>query len=430
MSSLIIRGGRVIDPPSGLDGKKDIEIREGKIVAISNRIRSTGARVIDARDYLVVPGFIDLHCHLRDPGRPDEETIESGARAAVHGGFTTICCMPNTEPPIDNEGVVQYVIEEAKKARLANVLPVGAITVGRKGEQLTEIGRMVRAGIVAISDDGDTVRNPQLLRSALEYAQIFNIPVMEHCLDTDLHRDGVINEDYYGTISGLSPSPAVAEESIIARDLLLARFTGGRLHILHLTTETGVKLVSWAKAEKIRVTAETCPHYLVLTDKECLSYDTNFKVTPPLRSERDRKALIRGIKDGTIDAIATDHAPHASFEKELEFDQAASGMIGLETCFPLLYTRLVRTGILSLKKIITLLSTNPAKILGLKTKGRIAVGFDADITLIETKTRWRLTPDFFFSRSKNSPFIGERFIGRVVTTIVGGVIRFQEERPK
>ncbi|HID31776.1 MAG TPA: dihydroorotase [bacterium (Candidatus Stahlbacteria)] len=428
MSSLVIRGGRVIDPASNLDGKRDIEIREGKIVAISSKIRSPQARTIDARDLIVVPGFIDLHCHLRDPGRPDEETIETGAKAAVHGGFTTICCMPNTTPPIDNEGVVQYVVEEARKARLANVFPIGTITVGRKGGALTEVGAMVRAGAVAISDDGVSVKDSQILRSALEYTKIFKIPVMEHCMDESLSRGGVVNEGYFGTISGLSPSPPVAEDIIVARDVLLAQFTKGRLHICHLTTETGVRLVRWAKDEKVSVSAETCPHYLVLTDKACLSYDSNYKVMPPLRSERDRKALIRGIRDGTIDAIATDHAPHASFEKEIDFDQAASGIIGLETCFPLLYTKLVRNRVISLKRLITLLSTNPAKILGLRTKGRIAVDFDADLTIIDIKERYRFTKEMILSRSQNSPFIGESFYGRILATIVGGVVRFQEER--
>ena len=428
MSSLIIKGGRVIDPESGLNRKKDIEVKEGKIISIRDRIRSSGAKLFDARGLIVAPGFIDLHAHLRDPGRPDEETIESGSKAAVHGGFTSVLCMPNTDPPIDNEGVVKYVVEQARKARMANIFPVGAITIGQKGVTLTEIGRMKQVGIVAVSDDGKTVKNGRILRSALEYTKIFNIPVMEHCLDEDLSDGGIINEDYYGTISGLRCSPAIAEEIIIARDLLITQFTKGRLHICHLSTENGVKLVARAKEQKINATAETCPHYLVLTAKECLDFNTNYKVNPPLRSDRDRKALLRGLKNGTIDAIATDHAPHATFEKELEFDKAAAGIIGLEICWPLLYSRLVKPRLLSLRQLIKLLSTNPAKIVGLKNKGRVAVGYDADLTIIDPKITWRLTKGWLRSRSCNTPFLGERFTGRVTATIVGGAIRFQEEK--
>ena len=310
MSKILIKNGQLIDPRTKADRTTDILIAENKISKIAKNIKASDATIIDASAMLVVPGLIDLHCHLRDPGRPDEETIESGSKAAVSGGWTSVCCMPNTEPPIDNEGIVNYIYKEAARVALCRVFPVGAITKKREGKEITEFGELINAGVKGFSDDGDTVSDAGVLRHALEYSRIFDVPIFEHCLDKNLSYGGLVNEGIVSTKLGLSGSPSIAEEVIVGRDLLLAKWTGARLHLCHISTKGAIELIKKAKREGIKVTCETCPHYFTFTDAILESYDTNYKVNPPLRTDEDRRAIIEALRDGTIDCISTDHAPH------------------------------------------------------------------------------------------------------------------------
>lgn len=426
LSDILIKGGRVIDPKTGLDKKQDVLVRGNKIVQIDKKIDRKDAFLIDARGKIVCPGFIDLHCHLRDPGRPDEETIESGSNSAVAGGFTTICCMPNTTPPIDNEGVVSYIYQEAGRVNLCRIFPIAAITKQRAGKEITEFGELVKAGAKGFSDDGDVVANAEVLRYALEYSKTFGLPIFEHPIDENLSRNSSMNEGFTSTRLGLKGSPAVAEEIIVARDLLLAKFTGARLHLCHISTRGAVELIRQAKKDGIQVTCETCPHYLYFNDKVLEEFDTNYKVNPPIREEADRRAIIEGLKDGTIDCIATDHAPHCEAEKELEFTTAPTGMIGFETALSMVTAELVNRHKFGWLEVIEKMTVNPAKILHLDL-GVLKKGAVADITIFDPQKRWKVTPGTIKSKSKNTPFLNKQLVGKSIGVIVNGELKYYEE---
>lgn len=423
---LVIKNGLVIDPAIGFGNEADIFIKEGKIARVGKdgltKKESAGIpsdRIIDASGKLVVPGLIDMHVHLREPGREDEETIITGCQAAAAGGFTSLCCMPNTTPTIDNQETVKFVLSRAEMAD-ANVYVVGAITKGIKGEELAEIGDLVNAGAVAISDDGNYLQNPELMRRALEYTKMFDIPIISHAEDRYLSASGVMNESYQSTRLGLKGSPAVAEEIAVLRDIRLCAFTGGRVHIAHISTAGAVRAVRLAKAEGINVTAEVTPHHFSLTDDEIgKEFNTNLRVNPPVRTQRDVEAVIEGLIDGTIDCISSDHAPHAEEEKDVEFDQAPPGMIGLETTLGLVKTRLIDKGYLSWADALSKMTINPARILKLPG-GRLEIGKKADITVIDPEKKWTVKKENFRSKSKNSPYIGWKLSGKVEYTILGG----------
>jgi len=420
MSKLLIKGGRVVDPAAGLDAKRDVLIEEGRISKVGTRIVVRGVKVIEAKGMLVMPGLIDMHVHLRDPGRPDKETIASGTRAAARGGFTTVCCMANTEPPIDNPAVVKYVRNKAETEGVVNVYPIAAVTRGLKGEGLTEMGMMLEEGAVAFSDDGHSVMRSDTMRKALEYARQFGVPIIAHCEDRGLSHGGAMNESALSTAIGLPGIPSLAEEVMVARDILLAR-EFGKVHIAHVSSAGSVELLRRAKRRKTPVTCETCPHYFSLTEEAAREYDTNAKVNPPLKSEKDVKAVIKGLQDGTIDVVATDHAPHNIEEKNVEFNQASSGMVGLETALALVLTKLVEPKILPIKKAIVKLTAAPARILGLN-KGTLKVGADADVIIVDPKAEWTVDAAQFASKSRNTPFQGWKLKGKVLYTIVGGKV--------
>ncbi|RKX29545.1 MAG: dihydroorotase [Candidatus Zixiibacteriota bacterium] len=429
---LVIKNGRVIDSALGFGRNAHVFIKDGRIVKVEvdsapirQELRTLDSdQIIDATDKLVVPGLIDIHVHLREPGREDEETVESGCRAAAAGGFTSICCMPNTTPQIDNQGTVKFVQDRAQNTD-ARVFVVGAITKGQKGKELAEIGDLVKMGAVAISDDGFYVQNAEIMRRALEYARMFDIPVMQHSEDRQLCEGGMMNESYESTRLGLRGSPAVAEEVAVLRDIALCRLTEGRLHIQHITTRRAVDAVRQAKKEGVNVTAEATPHHLILTDKEISKeFNTNLRVNPPLRIEDDRDAVIEGLVDGTIDCIASDHAPHSAEEKDCEFDQAPPGMIGLETSLGLVKTFLIDKGYLSWADVIRKMTINPARILNLPG-GTLEEGSLADITIIDPEKKWTVKADKFLSRSNNSPFIGQQLTCQVYKTILNGKVVFE-----
>jgi dihydroorotase len=423
LSSILVKGARVIDPGSNLDAKRDILIRDRKIARVERTVTDRKARVVNARDLIVVPGLIDLHCHLRDPGRPDEETIETGSHAAIAGGFTSVCCMPNTDPAIDNDGIVNYIYKEAARVGLCDVFPIGAITKSRDGRELTEFGELLKAGAKGFSDDGDTVADNNVFRHALEYSRVFDVPIFEHPIDRNLAQDGLMNEGLVSTRLGLKGSPAIAEELIVARDLLLAKFTGARLHFCHISTKGAVDLIRKAKRDGVRVTCETCPHYFYFNDEVLESFDANYKVNPPIRSEADRQAIIEGLKDGTIDCIATDHAPHCQAEKELEFANAPYGMIGLETALSLIIMELINNQKMGWLDVIAKMTVNPARTIGVK-KGVIKVGAVASIALIGPDKKWKVDRDNIKSRSKNTPLLGKELKGRVKSVILRGAIKY------
>jgi dihydroorotase len=420
---LLIKGGRVVDPANNVDEVLDLLIEKGKIKNLAKRIEDKQAKVIKAGGKVVVPGLIDMHTHLREPGREDEETIETGTRAAASGGFTSIACMANTEPVVDNQSIVKFIIDKAEKEGLVNVFPVGAITKGLKGEELAEIGELKKAGVVAISDDGEPLMNSEVMRRALEYSKMFALPIISHPEDKNLSAGGVMNEGYISTILGFKGIPPQAEEVMVARDLILAEMIGGNLHFAHLSTRGSVELVREAKARGVKVTSEATPHHFTLTDEEVRSFDTDTKVNPPLRTEEDVKAVKQGLREGVIDTIATDHAPHSFEEKNVEYDYAPFGVVGLETALPLVITELVEKKALSLKKAIAKLTINPAKILGID-KGTLARGKDADVTIIDLKKEIIVAPDKFKSKSKNSPFKNRKLRGTVVMTIVKGKLLY------
>ena len=416
---LLIRGGRLVDA-SGLDREADLLVAGGVIAEIGPRVSpGQGVEVREARGLLVLPGLCDMHVHLREPGEEDKETVATGAAAAAAGGFTDIACMPNTNPPIDDQGQVRFVRERAAAAGFARVHVIAAITAGRAGEQLTEMAELRAAGAVAFSDDGAPIRSAEIMRRALEYGRMVKAPIINHCEDKDLAGSGAMHEGRVSTELGLPGIPAAAEEVMVARDLILAELTGAHLHLAHLSTRGAVELVRTAKARGVRVTCEVTPHHLILTDEAVRTYDPVTKMNPPLRTGEDVKALRAALADGTIDAIATDHAPHTDHEKELEFDRAPFGVIGLETALGLVMSELVDQGVIDLAGLVRLMSLAPRRILGLPG-GMLAPGAPADLVLVDPKSTWQVDPTRFRSRSRNSPFRGYRLRGEVEATIVGG----------
>jgi dihydroorotase len=421
---LLIRNGRVVDPASGTDGGLDVLIVNGRISDVRAGIRAEAARTIDASGLVVAPGFIDMHVHLREPGFEEKETIRTGSRAAARGGFTTVCCMPNTNPVNDSLSVLESIRAEARKSAVVNVLPIAAVTRGLKGAELTDMAALFRAGAIAFSDDGRPVGDALIMRRALEASRSLGTFVIDHCEDKSLSADGTMHEGRYSRLCGLKGIPAAAEEVMVVRDIRLAEMTGARVHIAHLSVKGAVRAVEEAKKRGVQVTAEATPHHVLLTDALLERQDTNFKMNPPLRSAEDVEALVEAVKNGVIDAVATDHAPHTVQDKEAAFANAPFGVIGLETAVPLLLDRFVRGNIISLRRFIELLSTNPARLLGLTNKGRLTVGADADITLLDLSTETVVDSDKFESKSRNSPFHGWKLKGATVMTVVGGKIVF------
>lgn len=395
--------------------RKDILLNNGKVSKIEKNIVVKADKTIDATNLLVLPGLIDMHVHLREPGYEYKENIYSGTKAAAKGGFTSVCCMPNTRPVCDNETVVIYIQDQAAKANFCRVYPIGAITKGLEGKELAEIGCMKDAGIVAISDDGNPVENSQIMRLALEYSKDFDIPVISHCEDKNLVADGIANEGYNGTLAGLRGNTRAAEEVMVAREIVLAETLNTRVHIAHTSTRGSLELIRQAKKRGVKVTCETCPHYFVLEDSLLLSFDTNLKVNPPIRTEDDRNAVIDAIIDGTVDCIVTDHAPHSKDEKNVEFNYAMNGISGIETSFALCYTYLVKAGHITLAKLVELMSTNPARILGL-SGGNLSIG-STDISIFETEQPYLIEVAKFLSKGKNSPFNGYEVYGKALYTI-------------
>jgi dihydroorotase len=426
MRKLIIRNGRVIDPASGLDKVADVLIEEDKIAAVGEKLQVTGAERFDASGLVVAPGFIDMHAHLREPGFEHAETIESGSRAAAAGGFTTICCMPNTSPVNDNATVTSYIVDRAARCAVVNVLPIGAITKGSAGEELSAIGSMKQAGIVAISDDGRPVMNARVMRRAMETAQSFALPVIDHCEDLHLSAGGDMHEGIESVRLGLRGIPAASEDVMVARDILLAELTGARFHVAHISSRYSVDMVAFAKARGIAVTCEATPHHFTLTDADMPSYDSNFKMKPPLRSACDTGAVTQGIVAGTVDAIATDHAPHAGSEKMQEFEKCPFGIIGFETAVGLALERLVHPGKISLARMVELFTIGPARVLNLAS-GRLSTGAPADVTILNPDRPWTYDVNKSASKSRNSPFHGQSFRGGPVATIVGGRIVWKAE---
>ena len=423
MSKLLIKGGTAVLP----EGEKvcDILVDGDKIVRIAKNVEDKAAKVIDAKGLHVFPGLIDMHVHLREPGVEYKEDIASGSAAAVRGGFTQVCCMPNTQPVCDNAAVVGYIIARAKEVGLCKVRPIGAITKGEQGETLAEIGKMKEAGAVALSDDGKPVPSARMMRLGMEYASDFGLICLSHCEDKSLADGGCVNEGYNSTLAGLKGIPRAAEEVMIAREIVLAETLGKRVHICHVSTKGGVRLLRDAKARGVAVTAETCPHYFALTDDIILSYDANTKVNPPVREAEDVEAIKEGLKDGTLDCIVTDHAPHHADEKNVEYDLAAFGISGIETSFSLSYTHLVKGGVLTLGQLAERMSGAPARILGLEG-GALKEGGVADIMLADLNEKYVIDSRKFVSKGKNTPFNGSEVYGRVKATIVDGKVRFSE----
>ncbi len=429
MSSLLIRHGTVLDPARGSEQRADLLIRHGKIAAVGPNLAGHVGfveRTIDATGCYVTPGLIDIHVHFREPGDEEEETIASGAAAAVAGGFTTVCCMPNTRPTLDNEGQIQFVLREAQRVGLANVYPVGAITKERQGTELAELGSMQQSGAVAFTDDGVGIADAAVMRKALQYARMFDALLMQHCEEPTL-GGGSMHAGLVSTTLGLPGIPAEAEQLMIARDLLLNRNIGCRYHVQHISSAGSVEIVRRAKEQGQRITAEVSPHHLLLTDESCRTYDTNFKMNPPLRTADDVRACVDGVKDGTIECLATDHAPHRAEEKELEFAQAPFGIIGLECALSLYIKALVEPGHITWLRLIDLMTTSSAKIAGLN-KGNLRDGADADVTIIDPNLAWKIDVSQFKSKSRNCPFEGWPVKGRAVTTIVGGQIKWELQR--
>jgi dihydroorotase len=419
VSFILLKGGVIVNPASGLNEERDILIEGAKIKDIGKNLSvGPACEKIDISGKTVFPGLIDMHVHLRDPGRPDKETIETGTRAAAAGGFTSVACMANTDPVADNDSVIEYMTSKAKKCGAVNVFPIGAITKGLKGEELAEMGKMFSCGAVAFSDDGRCVMNSLVMRHALEYAGQFGAVIISHSEDHDLSDGGLMNESYLSTILGLKGIPALSEEAMVERDLALAS-AYGHVHIAHVSTAGSVERIRAAKTKGVRVTCETAPHYFTLTEAAVEGYNTNAKMNPPLRSENDVKAIIEGLKDGTIDVIASDHAPHTAEEKNIEFALAANGISGLETMLGLVISELVDTKELTLMEAITKMTVNPAVILGIQ-KGQIKQGTDADLTIVDLDKEWVVDSSKFISKGKNTPFDGWRLKGKVVHTIVDG----------
>lgn len=421
---LLLQGGRVIDPSREIDAVGDVLIQDGRIAAVGRGLSGPdGTAVRNVSGKVVAPGLIDLHVHLREPGNEDEETVASGARAAAAGGFTAICAMPNTDPVTDNQAAVGFVVRQSDRAGLTRVHPIGAISIGQKGERLAEFGEMVSAGAVAVSDDGKPVVSSHLMRTALEYARTFGIPVADHCEEPTLAAGGVMHEGLVATRLGLKGIPSAAEEIMVARDVLLAELTGGHVHLCHMSTRGSVAIIREAKDRGIQVTAEVTPHHLTLTDHACEEYDTHAKMNPPLRESADVAALRGALKEGVIDCIASDHAPHAYDEKEAAFDDAPFGIVGLETAFAVAHTELVCGGVFTLPELLKRMSTEPARVFHLSGGGgTLAPGAVADIVVLDPTAKWTVDPGTFHSKSHNTPFAGRPLTGRAILTIVAGTI--------
>ena len=413
----IIRNGRIIDPANSRDKIADLVISDGLIAAAGD---SADAEVIDATGLIVAPGLIDIHVHLREPGFSWKETIESGARAAAAGGFTTIVCMPNTSPAADSPSTIAWIKDRAAESACVNVLPTGAISKGLAGEELAPIASLARAGVVAITDDGHCIQNNELMRRAVEYARMVGVPVLDHCQDYNLVGNGVVHEGYWSTLLGLPGWPAAGEEMIVARNILLAELCDHTIHCQHISAAGSVRLLREARARGVKISGEVCPHHIALTDESVQKFDTNYKMNPPLRTQQDVAALLEGIADGTLEILASDHAPHAKFEKEVEFDQAPFGIVGLETELGLFLDLLVhKTKTIELPRLIEMFTANPARLLGLKA-GTLSLGAAADVTLIDPELDWTVAADAFETLSCNTPFDGWKLKGRAVRTIVGG----------
>ncbi len=428
MSRLLLKGGRVVDPALGVDDDLDVLLAEGSVAEVGRRVSARGAEVVEVAGLVVCPGFIDLHVHLREPGREDKETIASGVRAAAAGGFTAVCAMPNTEPVNDNAGITRFILEQARAAARVRVYPIGAITRGSKGEELAEYGELRQAGCVAVSDDGRPVASARVMRRALEYARAFDLAVIDHCEEPALSHGASMNEGPVSTLLGLRGAPACAEAMVVERDVQLAELVRGRVHIAHLSAAASVEAVRRARARGVRVTAEVTPHHLLLTDQAVKDsgYDAATKMNPPLRAEADRLAVLEAVRDGAIDAIATDHAPHTVDDKKVEFDQAAFGVVGLETAVSLCLDRLVRPGLIDLGRLVDLLSAGPARVLGLPG-GSLAPGSIGDVTVIDLGRKVKVEPERFRSKGRHTPFAGWALRGAPVLTIVGGRMVWPED---
>ncbi|NQU11588.1 dihydroorotase [bacterium] len=423
MSELLIVNGRVIDPAQQIDEVRPVRIRDGKLADPAGT-PDPHAEVINAQGLVVAPGLIDIHVHLREPGRGDQETIASGTRCAARGGFTSVVAMPNTNPPADNAGTIAFIRQRAVEAATVTVFPAGAITRELKGEDLASMGSLQRAGVVAVTDDGNCVQNNELMRRAVQYARMVGLPVLDHCQDYNLTAEGVMHEGHWSLRLGLRGWPALAEEVIVARNILIAELCDWHVHCQHVSTAGAVALIRAAKQRGVKISGEACPHHFTLTDEAVKNFDANFKMNPPLRSEHDRQALCAGLADGTIEIIASDHAPHCTYEKEVEFDVAPFGIIGLETELALAL-RLVHDNLLDLPQLLAKFTVNPARLLRLP-KGTLATGADADITLIDPNREWVYSVEDSASKSRNSPFDDWKFRGKAVMTIVGGKIAWRE----
>ncbi len=423
--TLLIRNGRVVDPANGIDATRVVCVDDGVIVSVAEAAPEGFAadREIDAQGCWVIPGLVDMHVHLREPGREDKETILTGTCAAAAGGFTSIACMPNTTPVLDEESKIRYVVQRAEECP-CRVYPIGAITIGLDGEELAPVGEMVRAGAKAISDDGRTVRRADVMRNALNYARSFNIPIICHCEDTDLTHGAHMNEGAVSARLGVYGMPAAAEDLIVARDVMLAGYTGGRVHIAHVSTAGSVRLIRDARGRGVSVTAEACPHHFALTDEALEHFDTNKKMSPPLRTRKDLEAVVEGLADGTIEVIASDHAPHVPEDKDVEFNQAAFGVVGLETSLAIALTHLVAHDTLVPSDLVERMSLAPARILGLAA-GTLSTGAIADIAVVDPRASWTVNPARFFSKSHNSAFAGAELQGQVRATILGGRVVYE-----
>ncbi|MFW6124274.1 MAG: dihydroorotase [Acidobacteriota bacterium] len=420
--TLLIKNGHVKDPCLKLDKKLDILIKNKKIADIKEKIEEDNHRTIEASGKIISPGFIDMHVHLRDPGQEHKETIKTGSQAAAAGGFTSIACMPNTIPVNDNSGITKYIVSKAQKSASVNVFPIAALSIGQKGELLTEMSDLIDSGAIAFSDDGMPVSNSQLMRRGLEYAKKLNTLIIDHCEDLDLSSNGVMNEGHYSYILGLQGIPDYSEEVMVARNIILAEKLKAPIHLAHISTRGSVELIRSAKDKGIPITSEVTPHHLFLDDSLLTSYSTNLKVNPPIRTKQATQSLIKAVKEGYIDVFATDHAPHSPDEKEVEFNEAPFGINGLETAVSLILDKLINKKIISLNRLIEMYSCNPAKILGLNQKGKIKIGADADLTIIDTEKKITVDVRKFFSKSRNNPFHNWKLKGAPVTTIVNGKV--------
>lgn len=428
---LCLRGGRVLDPARGIDRVQDLWIENGKIAGLGEDAPAAlrnrkDVEIVDVKGAVVAPGLVDIHVHLREPGQEEKETIETGTRSAARGGFTTVACMPNTSPPLDDRPSVEYVVRRAAVSAACRVLPIAAVTIGQMGEALVEFEDLVNAGVVAFTDDGKPVKNAEIMRRALELTKPLGVPIIQHAEDPDLKGSGVVHEGWVSTRVGLKGIPDIAESVMVARDMLLADVTGGRVHVAHMSAARTVEVLRWAKERGIAMTGETTPHHLVLTDEAVATYDTNTKMNPPLRSARDREALIQGVIDGTIDCLATDHAPHTDIEKDGDFDSAPFGIVGLETALGLYLKALVEPKHLSLGDLILRMTRNPLQVLG-REGGTLAAGADADVTVFDPAQRWTVRAAEFASKARNMPFEGWELSGKILITLVGGSVTYRAE---